>query len=247
MYAKRFTVCVLAASTCAVLACSDERIAGADLSVAEGSNLAPFHSAAFILDFNVSNGTLKISAPVGSDYRGIAGNATITSHSGLGFSLLGAGIVELLATNFTAGPVGAVAPGKVLITFDLTVRNQLAGVQLATPTFPVPPPGVTGVQAFPFETSWVPTSSATGEFVVVSHVTGPVIASADWDGEPHNFLNDLGCPAVSSTDCFRYENFGVIGPLGLSAARRVGFLVDLNVRAFRVKLVLAADLQTAAP
>ena len=40
---------------------------------------------------------------------------------------------------------------KVRIQFDVTITNQLTGVQLITPTFPTPPAGVTGVLLFPFE------------------------------------------------------------------------------------------------
>jgi hypothetical protein len=104
---------------------------------------------------------------------------------------------------------------------------------------------VTGVQAFPFEISVTTSSGGVGtvgnELIVTSPRFGAVIASNEWDGAPHNFFNDVGCTA-SSNDCFRYEGFSTIAPLGASTSQPVGFLIDPTVGDFRVKLILAADL-----
>jgi hypothetical protein len=218
---------------------------------------AQYRGAAFIMDVSALKKTVKVTAPA-------AGVASKTASLNLlggepQMSLLGGDAVDLTTSNFSAGAVGAVVPGKVLITFDLQVNNKLDGYQLTTPTFPTPPAGVTGVQAFPFEITVTTTAGGVGtvgnEIVVASPRFGVVVPSSDWgnlplgDGDFHNFFNDTGCTSTAN-DCYRYEPFAPIAPLNSSAAQRVGFLIDPTVGDFRVKLILAADLQptvTAAP
>jgi hypothetical protein len=149
--------------------------------------------------------------------------------------LLGLGVIELQLSDFTAGAIGAVVPGKIAVSLDVRVRNLLASQRLSTPTSPMPPAGVSGVQLFPFSITVLTTS--TGE--------GTVTTGARWDGAPHNFFNDHGCSAGAS-DCFVYEPFPVIAPLTVSPPRTIDFLVDPSVQDFRVTFLLAADLQSVA-
>ena len=109
---------------------------------------------------------------------------------------------------------------------------------------------MTGVQAFPFEISVTTTAggvtSSGNEIVVASPRFGAVTPSDNWNGSFHNFFNDAAC-AVSDNDCFRYESFGAIQPLGASTTQQVGFLIDPTVGDFRVKVLLAADLENVTP
>lgn len=214
----------------------------------------PFRGASFTIDVFPRDGVIRIT-------QGGAGGANTPTALGSpttggtrvlpSFSLLGAGVVDLVASNYVAGALDAAVRGKILVTFDLTVINRLAGVRLVTSSFPAPPAGATGVQAFPFELFAIQNSATAGpvdETYVLSPPTGgPVTPSADWDAGIHNFLNDATCGSASISDCFRYEEFGVIEPLGASAPKKVGFLLAPSVRQFRVTLLLSADLATATP
>jgi hypothetical protein len=103
------------------------------------------------------------------------------------------------------------------------------------------------VEAFPLEVSVLTTAGRVGvsgsEINVTAPRSGVAVASADWDGAPHNFFNDVGCNA-SSNDCFRFEPFGILEPQTSSARRKVGFLLDPTVGDLRVRVILAADLQS---
>lgn len=217
---------------------------------------AQYRGAAFLMDVSATKKTVKVTSPSASINARL--NPNILSGDA-NYSLLGGDAIELITSNFQAGAVGAVEPGKVLITFDLQILNKLDGYQLTTPTFPTPPSGVVGVQAFPFEISVTTTSGGVGsngnEIVVQSPRFGAVVPSNDWghlpigDGNFHNFFNDAGCTATAN-DCFRYEPFAPIGPVQTSAAQKVGFLIDPTVGDFRAKIIVAADLAptvTAAP
>lgn len=215
-----------------------------------------YRGAAFLMDVSATKRTVKITSPSSGINSRL--NANVLSGEA-NYSLLGGDAIELITSNFQAGAVGAVEPGKVLITFDLQILNKLDGYQLTTPTFPTPPSGVTGVQAFPFEITVTTTSGGVGsngnEVVVTSPRFGVVVPSSDWgnlpngDGNFHNFFNDVGCTATAN-DCFRYEPFAAIAPLNTSSAQRVGFIIDPTVGDFRAKIIVAADLAatvTAAP
>ncbi len=204
---------------------------------------ATYRAIAFVLDFNLRAGTVAVSsAPIGlsSGQQNASIGGDGPRANGVLFSLLGTGVVNLRTSNFTAGSVGAVSPNKVLVRADLTVENLLS-VSLVTPTFPRPPVGVTGLQAFPFEILSA-SRAGTGQLVLSPPFTGPVQPSADWDGARHNFLNDLSCELPQS-DCYSYKLFSEIAPLGRSAPRTIGFLVDVSVSEFRVLVLLAADLR----
>jgi hypothetical protein len=247
-YGRRMVPLITATATLLLAACSTESPVGAAPQL-PGNPAIPqqYRGAAFIMDVNAGKRSVKITAPT-STIRNPSANMIADGRfvgSDVNASLLGGDVVELTASNFVAGAVGAAVPGKVLITFDLTVNNRLPGIQLATPTFPTPPAGVSGVQLFPFEISVTTTSGGVvgngNEVIVESPRFGAVVPSNDWSGEPHNFFNDVGCTGTSN-DCFRYEPFGAIAPLGASTTQNVGFLIDPTVGDFRVKMIVAGDL-----
>jgi hypothetical protein len=161
-------------------------------------------------------------------------------------SLLGSDAVDIAVSNLARGTVGAVVAGKALVTFDMRIVTKLNGVRLVTPTFPLPPRGVVGVQVFPFEafaiTSQGGVGSSSNTLAVTSPRFGAVQASDDWDGAPHSFFHATPC-AEDARNCYRYEPFGELAPLSASAPRRVGFLVDPTVGDIRVRVLIAADLR----
>lgn len=205
---------------------------------------SPFRSAAFVADISTTRRRVAISAPTSA----LPSNSVAAMWGGqASASLLGADAVEMMASNYSAGVVGAVVPGKILVTFDLTLINRLRDIRLITPTFPLPPANVTGIQAFPLEVVTLSTAggvTATGGVISVNAPrSGTAVPSTDWDGAPHSFFNDVGCGGVNS-DCFRWEPFGVLQPQQASAPRRVGFLIDPTVGDLRVRIIVAADLQS---
>ncbi len=250
-YGRRIAPLAAALSLFTLAACNGDTPVGASPQLPSTPVVPPqYRGAAFIMDVSPLKKSVKITAPTSTiANRQLSPEAPSVLGNGPDLSLLGGDVIDLTATNYVAGAVGAVVPGKVLITFDLTVNNKLAGIQLITPTFPTPPAGVTGLQLFPFEISVTTTAGGVttigNEVIVTSPRFGAVIASDDWTGAPHNFFNDVGC-TVSSNDCFRYEGFGTVAPLGASTAQNVGFLIDPTVGDFRVKMIAAADLQATS-
>jgi hypothetical protein len=209
---------------------------------------AQYRGAAFVFDVNATKKTVGVTAPTATIRNPIsAASLNLGLNSAPTYSVLGGDAIGLSVSNYQASAVGAFVPGKLRITFDLSINNRLAGIRLVTPTFPAPPVGVTGVQAFPFEISVTSTAGSVGQGTannenVLTPSLGMVVPSSNWDGNPHNFFNDTGCP-VTATDCFRYESFGVVGPLGSSMAQQIGFDVDPTVAIFRVKVLVVADLE----
>ena len=213
--------------------------------------------AAFLADVDVRGGVVKVREPqlkgtqggLSSIVRGSKSPAT----SSVDFSLVGGDVVTLTSSNFVASAVGAFQPGKVRVTFDINITNKLTGVQLIGPTvFPAPPAGTTGPLLFPYDIAVAVTSggTATGgqgnDIIVTLPSYGLVAPSTDWNGAPHNFFNDVGCAASTTSDCFRYEEFtGPIGPGSTTTARSVGFDLDPTVGQFTARLIVAADLQNA--
>ena len=209
---------------------------------------SPYRGAAFVADISTLQRRVSVSAPTGLPTSLIGGSAMISLPGGGQSSLLGADAIDMIASNYSSGAVGATVPGKVLITFDLTVINRLKGLRLITPTFPTPPASVSGIQVFPLEVTTISrTGTATGAGNTVSVQTpryGEAVASNDWDGPPHNFFGSGAC-TPSTTSCYRYESFGPLESQTASPARRVGFLVDPTVGDVRVRIIVAADLQVA--
>src|SRR3990170_2430462 len=108
------------------------------------------------------------------------------------FGLLGSDAAAVESSNMTQTPTSR---NKVLVRFDIALRNSLTNVTLIKPTVPPPPAGVTGIVLFPFQAS-----AAAGS-------SGKVTPSADWDGAPFNFFNDVNCTGAPTTDCFRWEEY----------------------------------------
>jgi hypothetical protein len=171
-------------------------------------------------------------------------------------SILAGDAVEIVTNNatFTSSAVGAFAPGLVRTTFNVAIRNKLTAVSLITPTFPAPPTGTSGVILFPFEivvttTPGGATAQGDGTDVLVELPNRGVVApSVDWDVSPFNFFNDAGC-GPSSTACYRSETFlstggtPVIVGGSTSQSRNIGFDHDPTVSQFRVRMIVAGDLQ----
>ncbi len=215
--------------------------------------------AAFIAHVNTTNGHVEITAPQTT----VNGFTSAPARSGLGgpsFSLIAGDAISLTASNFTASAVGAFTPGKIRVTFDLSITNKLSSVQLITPTFPPPPPGVQGILMFPFATHVTVTTGGvsvggSGDSVIVELPNfGAVAPSVDWNGDgsagsgaAFNFFNDTGCPA-GSNDCYRWEAFAQpLAAGGTTLARTVGFDIDPTVANFSAKMIVAADLQNSGP
>ncbi len=249
MFPSLIRVCCLFVLVIAC-ACSSEATTAPVSSLAQGTSTpSPYRESAFIVDVSTLRRRVAVSAPTVLLAGLPASSSAVTFGARVQPSLLGGDAVEMRASNYAAGVLGATVPGKVLVTFDLTIINRLAGLRLITPTFPAPPSNVVGVQAFPIEVAVLSTAggvSVTGGVITVSSPrSGLAVPSGDWDGAPHNFFNDVGC-GDRATDCFRYEPFGTLEPLAASPPRRVGFLVDPSVGDLRVRIIVAADLQAAS-
>ncbi len=248
---RRWAGIALCAATAMVAACGGER-SSTDPTLPSNPEPNPtLRRAAFVIDVNTKTGTMRVSEPT-PQVGGINGRLDGRGGPGLGgpdFSILAGDVIELSTSNFAASTVGQFTPGKVRITFDVNVTNELSSVQLITPTFPTPPTGVSGIILFPFEVVTIVTTGGTtvggdGSQVDVEQPSrGQVDASVDWDGAPHNFFNDVGC-AAGSNDCYRYQTFAQ--PLSggaTSEPQTIGFDLDPTVGNFRVRLIIAADLQ----
>lgn len=249
---RRIAPLVAAFTLLVSAACSTDNTVGTAPQLPGNPSIPPqYRGAAFVMDVSPLQKSIKVTAPT-TTIRSASNLLSMDVGSTLGgadYSLLGGDVIDLTATNYVAGAVGAAVPGKVLVTFDLTVNNKLGGIQLITPTFPVAPAGSSGLLLFPFEISVTTTSGGVNtngnEVIVTSPRFGAVTPSNDWNGNPHNFFNDVGCTATSD-DCFRFEQFGVVAPLGASTTQTIGFLIDPTVGDFRVKMIAAADLQSTA-
>jgi hypothetical protein len=208
--------------------------------------------AAFIFYVNTQTHQIAISAPSGM----VAPNPQQVAAPGMpgmpNFSLIAGDGITLTASNYFASTVGQFTPGKIRVRFDLSITNKLSSVQLVTPTFPAPPPGVSGVLLFPFATHVTVTSGGvsvggSGDTVFVELPnTGQVAPSVDWDGNPYNFFNDADCS--TGNDCYRYEAYSdPIAAGATTAARTIGFDIDPTVANFSAKIIVAADLQNSGP
>lgn len=230
-----------------------------------------FKQAAFLFNVNTSKGTVAVTAPTKSVSTSLAklGKANgLNLSSGKGptpsFSLLGGDVLDITASNYHASGVGqgGASPGKVLVTFDISVTNKLSGAQLArAAAFPVVPGTASDnfIFAFPFKNVLVPRAGgATGSgntILIDLPNTGLVDASGDWNGNggslngnSWNFFNDNDCAAVGANDCFRYEAFGApLGPLATTASQTVGFQIDPTVSEFTSFVLLAADVANSGP
>src|SRR5262249_3402852 len=162
----------------------------------------------------------------------------------------GGDAVRLIPSNFQASAVGAFIPGKVRVTFDVTIENKLTGINLITPTWPTPP--AQGVMLIPLEQVVTTTPGGTtggdgNEILVELASYGQVTASVDWDGTgtagsgaPFNFFNDADCSQATSNDCFRWRAFvsPVLSSPATSESHKIGFDLDPTVGQFRARMIV---------
>lgn len=239
----------------------------------EPANAPQLRKAAFVADVDMRTGKISITAPSGATLNGPSLSLS-GGTSGPSLSILAGDAITLVASNYRASAVGAFTPGKVRVSFDVSILNKLQGYALITPTFPTPPVADVGPVLFPFETNVTTTSGGAsvggdGTVVIIDLPSyGQVTTSGDWNGDgtagsgaPHNFFNDAAC-ASGDSDCYRWEAFGSalpvpgapagtttkgIASLATSAPRVVGFDIDPTVGQFRARLIVAADLMAAVP
>jgi hypothetical protein len=250
--ARRFASALVAMSTVFIGACASEK--GVSPIVPGDQPTSQFRPLAFTADINTTTGKISITAPTAT-----TANAPTLSTGGAespNLSLLGGEAVRLIPSNYQASAVGAFAPGKIRVTFDVLIENKLPGVKFITPTWPVAP--AAGVILFPLD--YVVTTTPGGvtggdgnEVIVEQPRFGAVAPSIDWSGTgaagsgaPYSFFNDTDCSLATSNDCFRWEAYDVeIQPLTTSSVRTVGFDIDATVGQFRARMIVAADLAAA--
>lgn len=256
---RQYAATVLTATVVAALACSPgDKGTGPVLPPTPTPN-PTITKAAFLADVNVRTGKITIRAPEVT-VTGLS-NGRLTSSRGFNasveapdWSLVGGDVIDVTSSNFFASTVGQFTPGKVRVTFDVNLTNKLNGVELIGPTiFPTPPAGSTGILLFPYAITVATTSGGTStggqgnDVIVVLPSYGLVAPSTDWNGAPHNFFNDTGCPSgATPSDCFRYEEYAApLSPGATSSASGVGFDIDPTVGQFTAALIVAADLHNA--
>lgn len=196
------------------------------------------YGAEFLLDVDVTGGGVSASlvsaGPLG------AGPALGPGAAGPQRSVLGSDVIQIIPGSLSASSPGEHEPGKIRLTFDVSLVNRLSHADLITATFfPVVPAGVQGVLLIPFQLTLLTTAGGrTVEIPAGDRVT----ASPSWDGEPHDFFSGLSC-AVDPDDCFRWEPFTAPLRAGTtSEVRTVGFDIDLSVTSFRSRVLVAADV-----
>ncbi len=234
--------------------------------------------AAFILDVNVGKREVKITPATQSLSASLTrlgiggfGRTDKAPASGPSYNLLGGDVVDIQASNFNPGAVGVNAPpGKIRVTFDVTLINKLNGIELIRPggnslqPFPTPPSTTANlVYAFPFRdvvtTTTGGVSNGENEVIVELPNRGAVAPSDDWNGDGStgipgtawNWFNDTDCSATPATgtasDCYRYEGFAAPIGTGVGPTRNVGYIIDPTVSRFRTYILVAADLRNAGP
>ncbi len=249
---RRFASTLVAMSTVFIGACASEK--GVAPIIPGEQPTSQFRPLAFTADINTTTGKISIASPTAT-----TANAPTLSTGGAespNLSLLGGEAVRLIPSNYQASAVGAFAPGKIRVTFDVLIENKLPGVKFITPTWPVAP--AAGVILFPLD--YVVTTTPGGvtggdgnEVIVEQPRFGAVAPSIDWSGTgaagsgaPYSFFNDTDCSLATSNDCFRWEAYDAeIQPLTTSSVRTVGFDIDATVGQFRARMIVAADLAAA--
>ena len=249
---RRLTYAALMAGATLLGACASEQ--GVAPVVPGNAPTAQFRPLAFTADVDTRTGRIRITAPSAT-----TANAPTLSVGGVetpNLSLLGGEAVRLIPENYQASAVGAFAPGKIRVTFDVVIENKLPGVKFITPTWPVSP--AAGVILFPLDYTVTTTpggvTGTDGNVVIVEQPRfGAVAPSIDWNGTgapgsgaPYSFFNDTDCSLATSDDCFRWEAFDAeVLPLTTSSRRTIGFDIDATVGQFRTRMIVAADLAAA--
>lgn len=204
-------------------------------------------SASWIADIDLGAGTVRVEAPLNGydpqvlrDFFGVAPASP-------DLSILAGDVVDIIVDpeSLWTSAVGIFEPGLMRVAFDVAIRNKIGVIDLTRPTFPTPPSGTSGAILIPIETVVTTTPGGVqsdGTTVVVELPNqGRVAPSVDWDGEPHSFFNDVGCPA-DSNDCFRFEPFGDVLGGATSEFRTIGFDAEPTVSQFRARILVGADL-----
>jgi len=145
-----------------VMACAEYRNASGPILPPPPPDNPQLTKASFVFYVNTRNGAIKIESPQGV----VSPNPSIrASIVGPDFSLIAGDAITLTASNFSASTLGQFTPGKVRVRFDLSITNILSNVELRTPTFPAPPPGVNcpSVDAVKFDAVSVIASPAINE------------------------------------------------------------------------------------
>jgi hypothetical protein len=251
---RRLTTAIVAVGALFTTACATEKAATAPV-IPGNSPVAQFKPLAFTADVDLRTGKVVIAAPTAATKNGPT--LSVGGDDRPNLSLLGGEAVRLVPSNYTASAVGAFAPNKIRVTFDVSIENKLPGVKFITPTWPVPP--ASGVILFPLDYTVTTTpggvTGGDGNTIIVEQPSyGGIEPSIDWNGTrtagsgaPFNFFNDVDCAAAASNDCFRWEAFDLeILPLTGSARQTVGFDIDASVAQFRTRMIVAADLAPAA-
>jgi hypothetical protein len=112
---------------------------------------------------------------------------------------------------------------------------------ISASTFPTPPSGVIGVQAFPFEISVTTTSGSVGsngnEVVVSSPRYGAVVPSSDWgnlpigDGNFHNFFKSkVICVSTTVINTFKSNNNRVTNTTLVNCCYSTNFIIPIRFR-----------------
>ena len=221
----------------------------------EAAAASPYDAMAFSASVNLRTRTVIVTPP---PKGGTASpTASLAGRDAPALSLLGSDVIGLVPSNVRISAVGAFAPNKVRVTFDVAIEIRLPTLALTVPTWPVPP--APAVILFPL-TGATTTSpgGATGGTANTVEVTlpsfGAVSPSPDWNGTgasgsgaPYNFFTNASCTGVASADCFRWISFGTrIEPGTARETRTVGFDMDASVAQFRTRMIVAADLAPAA-
>lgn len=252
---RRLTTAIVAVGALFTTACATEK-AVSPPQLPGNSPVSQFKPLAFTADVDLRTGKVVIAAPTSAANK----DGPTLSVGGVeqpNLSLLGGEAVRLVPSNYTASAVGAFAPNKVRVTFDVSIENKLPGVKFITPTWPVAP--AAGVILFPLDYTVTTTpggvTGGDGNVIIVEQPSyGGIEPSIDWNGTraagsgaPFNFFNDVNCALATSNDCFRWEAFDLeILPLTGSTRQTVGFDIDASVAQFRTRMIVAADLAPAA-
>lgn len=266
---RRGLLACTGAAVLAVGACETvEAPVGPDL--ADDPVAAPkVRNASFIADVDLVDGTINITAPEEGVDQNLIGDYFGLEPGAPELSILGGDVIDVEPDEATLS-FGPPQPSlRRNVSYEITVRNRLAGVALAgTTTFPLPPTGVTSPTLFAFEnvvtqvSGTVTQGGETNDIIVETPNEGDVLTTdtADWVG-PHNFFNDDGCPLganldglSSDSDCFLYQPIVAAGTgadqidgLGSSEPIRVSFDPELTVNNFRTRFIVAANLVDATP
>lgn len=177
---------------------------------------------------------------------------TTGASGGPSFSILDGDVIGLETSNYSAGPVGAILPGMVRVHFDVSLSNRLESIALMPPNVLVDAGPATSLMLFPMMQEATVSSDPIyagddGSVIVETPGATPLVtASPDWDGggtRGYDFALGRVCDPAS-VGCSRWESFAPLAPLESSTSRRVGFDVASSVGTFRVRLLLAADLES---